>query len=147
MPEYEVFKRGSGTGEIYLMHRAEITYVGNTLEKHLIQWIDQGYGGNVIESLDEDPPGFAVSDGGPHTDFDKEIYIVERYGSEEPTNMSVAYAVNQMKHVRDSIENNFTGASPIDVYSKVYCETPVLPPEELFQIVEDPADELEFEEV
>lgn len=147
MTEYTVFDRDREEGMIFLQHRVEITYVGSTLRKHFVQWIDGGYGGAEIEAMDEDIPGFAIGEGGEEVDFDYEIYIVERYGSGEPENMSVNYALQQMQHVGNSIEDGFTGASTIDVYSKVYCERPALPPESFFQIVEDPADELIFEDM
>lgn len=147
MTEYTVFDREKEEGVIFLQHRAEINYVGQTLRKHFIQWLDTGYGSSEIEAMGEDIPGFAIGEGGDEVDFDYEIYIVERYGSEQPENMSVNYAIQQMAHVGDSIDDGFTGASAIDVYSTFYCERPELPPEEFFQIVEDPADELIFKDI
>lgn len=147
MTEYTVFDREKEEGVIFLQHRVEITYVGTTLRKHFIEWINRGYGGEEIEEMDEDLPGFAIGEGGDEVDFDYEVYIVERYGSEQPENMSVNYSLSQMQHVGNSIEDSFTAASAIDVYSKVYCERPALPPEDYFQIVEDPAEELIFQEL
>lgn len=144
MTEYTVFNRDREEGQIFLQHRVELTYVGSTIEKHFIKWLDQGYGARELEEMGEDIPGFALGEGGEEVDFDWELYIVERHGSKMPERISVNYALNQMQHVGNSIEDHWTGASTIDVYSKVFCERPELPPEVFFELVEDPSNELIF---
>lgn len=147
MTEFTAFNRDKEGGEIFMQHRVELMYAGDDIQKHMLDWVNNGYGGDTIQEIDEDLPGFAMSKGGEHVDFDYELFIVERYGAEVPESISVNFALKQMKHIGNSIEDHFTGASTIDVFSKFFCDRPVLPPKEMMEVVEDPSSELEFKEV